>query len=461
MGLVLALLGASCGHTSPEDFCTGWVEQVCNVAAGCCVKGTVFDKDVCRVEQSDNCQRSTRVEDVHAGTVVFDAGAATACLGDVKTCADLTPPSTQEATVQQACANMITGFRPAGAACDSDGQCQKAGDFGFCNHNPSVGGQGLCVQALIDDTTCSFDAATSTVHVCADGTYCDFANRKHGKGSTPTEKTLDYSAKCLPYIAKGGSCIDPSNDTDLLPCQAGLYCNVTGANTGTCITTKAQGDTCSAEFGVNQCAAGLVCIPDSTGTGATTCRPTGGVSAVCAPPASCGNGKCDPGETTSICPQDCQGNGPCGDGVCEPGENVESCPNDCPAVCGDGICSVGPEDQNSCPKDCGGEGFCGDMLCAPNENPATCPQDCGMEGFCGDGVCGPGEDSAICPQDCGGTGCLGCACMLTMSQGGCADICSMSLNGTTTPNFCDGAMALAQCAACIETSCGGNPGNCH
>lgn len=54
----------------------------------------------------------------------------------------------------------------------------------------------------------------------------------------------------------------------------------------------------------------------------------------------------------------------------------------------------------------------------------------------------------------GGGSCFDCACTNKISEGGCADICTMGLNGTTNPNFCDGSNALSQCAACIASTCG-------
>jgi hypothetical protein len=39
-------------------------------------------------------------------------------------------------------------------------------------------------------------------------------------------------------------------------------------------------------------------------------------------------------------------------------------------------------------------------------------------------------------------------------MGGCADKCKMGTNGTSTPNFCDGVSALAQCKACLADKCG-------
>lgn len=66
----------------------------------------------------------------------------------------------------------------------------------------------------------------------------------------------------------------------------------------------------------------------------------------------------------------------------------------------------------------------------------------------------------------GGTGgvavsCHQCACGYFLSMGGCKDKCQMGSNGTTTPNFCDGAEALSLCAMCIVDNCGSTPQNCH
>jgi hypothetical protein len=57
--------------------------------------------------------------------------------------------------------------------------------------------------------------------------------------------------------------------------------------------------------------------------------------------------------------------------------------------------------------------------------------------------------------------CHTCACGLLMSEGGCADICDENLNGTNTPNFCQGAPPLAQCTNCILMLCGSTPDQCH
>jgi len=73
----------------------------------------------------------------------------------------------------------------------------------------------------------------------------------------------------------------------------------------------------------------------------------------------CGNTKCDPNETPTNCPTDCDEATVCGNGVCESGEDLSNCLSDClvPSICGDGNCDQG-EDFTNCPVDCpsGGTG---------------------------------------------------------------------------------------------------------
>ncbi len=132
----------------------------------------------------------------------------------------------------------------------------------------------------------------------------------------------------------------------------------------------------------------------------------------------CGNGTCEAGETSDLCPADCGATGSCGDGicsegetssncyidcppscgngVCEPGENCSLCPSDCSAICGNNQCECG-ETRTSCPSDCA---VCGDSYCtsAGGENEETCSTDCPAS--CGNNLCGAGEDVS-CPEDCG------------------------------------------------------------
>ncbi|MFH0859732.1 MAG: hypothetical protein V1921_00870 [Candidatus Altiarchaeota archaeon] len=158
---------------------------------------------------------------------------------------------------------------------------------------------------------------------------------------------------------------------------------------------------------------------------------------------------CDPGETSTNCPNDCKDSSVCdGDGDCEPcyGENTANCGSDCKpsgACIVNGICEpVFGENLQTCPQDCpvtvNNPGDCGDEVCwwdvfgSPGSSPPAwethencwdedtktgdCPH---PPGWCGDFVCwpyppfidtsstchtdldGPGyETDYCCPQDC-------------------------------------------------------------
>jgi len=47
-----------------------------------------------------------------------------------------------------------------------------------------------------------------------------------------------------------------------------------------------------------------------------------------------------------------RGGGSCGNGKCEPPEDCSTCPQDCGQCCGNRRCEP-PEDCHSCPQDCG------------------------------------------------------------------------------------------------------------
>src|SRR5690349_5995009 len=55
------------------------------------------------------------------------------------------------------------------------------------------------------------------------------------------------------------------------------------------------------------------------------------------PEAVCGNGVCDPDESSAVCPADCPVGPRCGNGRCEAGETTSNCRSDC-GRCGDRIC---------------------------------------------------------------------------------------------------------------------------
>lgn len=80
----------------------------------------------------------------------------------------------------------------------------------------------------------------------------------------------------------------------------------------------------------------------------------------------------------------------CGNGTCEPAETATSCPSDC-EVCGNGSCFAPRETRDTCPLDCA---VCGDGVCSSTESWATCPAEC----------------PAQCPQDCTNLIYTACSC---------------------------------------------------
>src|SRR5207249_1382964 len=102
------------------------------------------------------------------------------------------------------------------------------------------------------------------------------------------------------------------------------------------------------------------------------------------------DGACNPGESCTICPNECIHSGPtCGNRVCEAanGEDCRSCPADCNGI------QSGKPDRRYCCGD--GDGThpvgCGDARCTANGR--TCSSVATPVFCCGDGSCQSGETS--------------------------------------------------------------------
>lgn len=54
-----------------------------------------------------------------------------------------------------------------------------------------------------------------------------------------------------------------------------------------------------------------------------------------------------------------------------------------------------------------------------------------------------------------------CVCTTVTASGGCADLCNEQFDGTNVPNYCNGAVALSQCANCVEQRCGSELMTCE
>ena len=327
VGMALLMSTTSCAN-SPEGFCESWVEETCQAITGCCAAGHKYDIDECRIELSASCQQAVDVERVHAGEVLFNSGAASDCFVKVESCADLADLGFGTGALGSlsyerlvACHNVLTGFRPLGAACSRDSDCEQAGEYATCFGNE--GSDGVCAKVVLDEAKCSFSFDTNELHTCPEEKFCDVAAFEPSPNAPPTSKQFEFSASCRARIASGKSCIDA--EMHFLPCAEGLFCDVSSPTSATCTARKAAGAACN---GTLECKDGLIC----DGPGADrTCKVYENDGPYCFSPTECGNGLCETGENDTSCPQDCAISG--GD-------------------CGDGFCSVGEEDF--CPDDCGG-----------------------------------------------------------------------------------------------------------
>ncbi|MBL4632991.1 MAG: hypothetical protein JKY56_03915 [Kofleriaceae bacterium] len=154
----------------------------------------------------------------------------------------------------------------------------------------------------------------------------------------------------------------------------------------------------------------------------------------------CGNGLCEPGESSLSCAADCS------DSLC-----TESCQYSMDGACDDGgsgaefnVCVLGSD----C-ADCGSRGSC------ENISDGSCPLGCPLDPDCGD-TCEPS-----CPlTGCGDDGCGGfCGCPGTQVCAGtvCEDDTSV-VNVGASCTACNGQILGLRCLAPNQQAeCGGDP----
>ena len=123
---------------------------------------------------------------------------------------------------------------------------------------------------------------------------------------------------------------------------------------------------------------------------------------------------------------DCVGGATCGDGKCMPGESCSSCPEDCGPCAGQGDCCA-PHDSPGCEDSsiqacvCKKDSFCcesvWDDVCVAQVTDFGCGACNGLG--CGDTKCEGGEDCLTCPEDCGE--CSGEGCCEPHATAACED----------------------------------------
>jgi Dickkopf N-terminal cysteine-rich region len=376
-GIAALLLSTSCSHT-PESFCQSWVESTCTAITSCCGNGESFDQEGCQIALSDECLKATDVDQIQDGQYQFDSSAAETCFGTISSCGAFEALTTDATFAHdQACGNMVTGFRPAGAACNASADCTKNGDYSTCYDGTMNGTNGVCAAVVSDSHTCSFSFSTFEVHVCADGLFCDTTTVMSNPSAPPSSQAYEFTASCVPMVALGGSCAGVGNAPGL-PCTAGTFCDTTGTNVATCTQLFTAGTACTA---ATECAAGLTCAPTTGGMG-QTCQTAD--SSYCYSPTTtttkCGDGVCTPPETPITCPQDC-GTMPTCAATCAAAitGNLTVCPGDATSAgdyadftsCAESLCDCGADTSTwssdmTC-VDCLGQ-MCGteEMSCGMN-----------------------------------------------------------------------------------------------
>ena len=339
------------------------------------------------------------------------------------------------------CAKQIGGMPPA--AFQQLGVCAEK----LCNNGGSSCGDGTC-DPDESSQSCPMDCKPQQP-VCGNGKCegpqessfscpqdCKPTKPVCGNGACEPGETSSSCAKDCGGAQEVLVCAKAKCSSSYTKCANSPSCNKALTCMGKCTSsqclqqcsTQAQGDF-QTFIALAQCAQSTGCLSGGT-TGPT-----------------CGDGKCEQGETSKSCPKDCDTaaatcKGACG-GQADAGgcwcDNVCESQGDCCAdkkqycgagpKCGDGKCEQG-ESQKSCPKDCGTPtATCGNGKCEQGETSQSCAQDCGPpKPNCGNGICeAPFESSESCPKDCGVAPAKPCK-----SKSDCADseICCNKPQGT-------------------------------
>lgn len=244
-----------------------------------------------------------------------------------------------------------------------------------------------------EDSGCTGATTEPPGPICGDGKCEQPENSLNCIKDCPNQPAGDVqkclAAKCAPQYK---SCFSD------VACVAAVACMNTGKQPQQCVSDPKTGQLLSSML---SCGGQAGCL------GSTT---------------TCGNGKCEDGESAQTCPSDCKAPSSCGNGKCEPGESAQTCPKDCkaPSTCGNGKCET-TESAQTCPKDCAisPSGSCLNKCGQFSPGAACqCNPECKVFGnccpdweklcststspVCGDGVCtAPMESSSTCPKDCG------------------------------------------------------------
>ncbi len=325
-GETAATCPADCGGTTTScgnGICEAGETKI-SCAADCATTTNNCGNGTCDAgETASTCPADCGSTTNNCGNGTCDAGETNA------TCPQDCPSgTTQQQCIQTNCPNELN-------ACGNDAKCVALNTcLGTCSGNTDTACINKCATTAGQAATTEFNALGkcaqtagcfgSTSGTCGDGT-CDANETKASCpadcGSTTTSNICD--ANCAATSAVGQGC----------------YCDNQCAQYGDCCDAAGSAPDPNAP---NTTCAGSTCTACNGGT------TTGPV---------CGNGKCETGETTAKCPQDCPATTPsCGDGTCNGTETTATCPGDCPAKTCTTYTDVQAIFQNNC-NGCHGHKF--------------------------------------------------------------------------------------------------------
>lgn len=260
-------VGVTCS-TPPKNHCADSATLAVYDVPGTCSGGT--------------CSYTTHTQYCAYGCV------ADACKGDP--CAGVacaTPPASYCSG-----ANELTVYDAPGT-CNA-GACSYGNHTAYCQYGCT---NGACANDPCQGVSC----ATPPASYCTDASTL----RSFAAPGTCSKGTCTYgsSDQTCSHGCANGVCQNCASQAD---CGSGQWCNA-----GTCVacdTATACGPSCVACSGTTPscggAAIGCQCATSPDSCGGTSSYCTGGACAACGPSA-CGNGRCDCGETTTTCPNDC------------------------------------------------------------------------------------------------------------------------------------------------------------
>ena len=300
------------------------------------------------------------------------------CPADCKTAA-----TGQEACKHKACQPQYDACS-ADAACMTAIACFNAGGGNECVTSQQVGQEVNALTQCVQKANCKPGGLMN----CGNGT-CDL-----------DESELTCPADCKTAVNPQETCLQQNCATDYKACQADATCVKIVDCVENAILVKSDPNACFQGMGgpggggMSQVTQGFLgCAQQSQCLGGGGGGGGGGTT------ATCGNGKCDGGETMLTCPKDCT----------QPTTPTEACYHKaCPSQYA--ACSADP----ACIKavDCfntgGNPQQCGNNANQSALNQCVTASGCANQGGggggglpnCGNGVCDPDELVLTCPADC-------------------------------------------------------------